>query len=1053
MVLSDISIRRPVFATVINLVVLLVGIIAYDRLAVRQIPNVDTPVVTVNTSYPGASAQVIESQVTQPIEDALSGVEGIEYMQSVSREQSSQVTIRFRLNRDPDGAASDVRDRVGQARDFLPDEVDEPVIQKQEADQQPIIYLAFSSDKHSQVEIADYAERLVKDRIQTIPGVAQAQVFSSTYAMRIWLQPQRLAGFGLTPADVEAALRAQNVEIPAGRVQGEQREFTVLSETDLRTPEQFGEIIVRNGSAGSASAGPAATGDEYLVRLKDVAKVELGAQEERFRARYNGVNAVPLAVIKQAVANPLDISAALKEMLPQIQSSLPDGMKIEIAFDSTIFIEKSIDEVYRTVAEAVLLVILVIFLFLRSWRATLIPLVTIPVSLIGAFALMYAFGFTINTLTLLAMVLAIGLVVDDAIVMLENIFRHVEEGMPPLEAALKGSKEIGFAIVAMTLTLVAVYVPLAFSTGRTGKLFVEFALTLAGAVLVSGFTALTLSPMMASKLLRHEKKHGRFYEAGERVLGWMDRSYRRILGAGLRGKWIVVGIAGTVFALALFLFIGLPRVATPQFAQDWKWLQGLPNELAPQEDQGFIIGFGIAPEGSTPEYTDRYARMMEGAFAGIPQVQQYFQIVGFPSVTNTIGFVMLKDWDERDVSTAGVQGQLFPQFMGIPGILAFPTLPPPLGQDGFGQPVSFVVQSTGTWEELGDTVQKLMARMAQNPQLTNPDSDLKLDKPQLKLALDRDKVAAVGSDVATVGRTLETLLGGRNVTRFKKGSEQYDVILQVEDADRRTPGDLSNIFVRARDGQMVQLSNLVNVEETVAAKELNHFNKLRAATISAGLAPGYSMGEAISWMEAALKEVAPQAQYDLGGQSREFRESSSDFALIFGLAIIFIFLVLAAQFESWKDPFVILLAVPLAAFGAFLALKLTGGSWNIYSQIGMITLVGLIAKHGILIVEFSNQLQEQGKSKLDAVIEAAALRLRPILMTTGAMVFGSLPLAIASGAGAEARNQIGWVIVGGMSIGTLFTLFVVPVMYLLIGRDHGKHMQKLARQQAAAQPA
>ncbi|MEO6365447.1 MAG: efflux RND transporter permease subunit, partial [Luteimonas sp.] len=893
MVLSDISIRRPVFATVINLVVLLVGIIAYDRLAVRQIPNVDTPVVTVNTSYPGASAQVIESQVTQPIEDALSGVEGIEYMQSVSREQSSQVTIRFRLNRDPDGAASDVRDRVGQARDFLPDEVDEPVIQKQEADQQPIIYLAFSSDKHSQVEIADYAERLVKDRIQTIPGVAQAQVFSSTYAMRIWLQPQRLAGFGLTPADVETALRAQNVEIPAGRVQGEQREFTVLSETDLRTPEEFGEIIVRNGSVGgSGSANP----DGYLVRLKDVAKVELGAEEERFRARYNGVNAVPLAVIKQAVANPLDISAALKEMLPQIQASLPQGMKIEIAFDSTIFIEKSIDEVYRTVAEAVLLVILVIFLFLRSWRATLIPLVTIPVSLIGAFALMYAFGFTINTLTLLAMVLAIGLVVDDAIVMLENIFRHVEEGMPPFEAALKGSKEIGFAIVAMTLTLVAVYVPLAFSTGRTGKLFVEFALTLAGAVLVSGFTALTLSPMMASKLLRHEKKHGRFYAAGERVLGWLDRGYRRVLGAGLRGKWIVVAVAAVVFGLAFGLF------------------RALPNELAPQEDQGFIIGFGIAPEGSTPEYTDRYARMMEGAFAGIPQVRQYFQIVGFPAVTNTIGFVMLKDWDERDVSTAEVQGQLFPQFMGIPGILAFPTLPPPLGQDGFGQPVSFVVQSTGTWEELGDTVQKLMARMAQNPQLTNPDSDLKLDKPQLKLALDRDKVAAVGSDVATVGRTLETLLGGRNVTRFKKGSEQYDVILQVEDADRRTPGDLSNIFVRARGGGMVQLSNLVSVEETVAAKELNHFNKLRAATISAGLAPGYSMGEAITWMEAALKEVAPEAQYDLGGQSREFRESSSDFALIFGLAIIFIFLVLAAQFESWKDPFVILLAVPLTAF-------------------------------------------------------------------------------------------------------------------------------------------
>ncbi|MBA3487271.1 MAG: efflux RND transporter permease subunit [Lysobacter sp.] len=1012
MVLSDISIRRPVLATVINLIVLLVGLIAYDRLAVRQIPNVDTPVITVNTSYPGASAQVIESQVTQPIEDALSGVEGIEFMQSVSREQSSQVTIRFRLDRNADGAASDVRDRVGQARGLLPDEVNEPIIQKQEADAQPIIYLAFSSDRHSSVELADAAERLVKDRIQQIPGVAQAQVFASTYAMRVWLQPQRLAGFGLTPADVERALRNQNIEIPAGRVESSDREFTVLSETDLRTPEQFGNIILSN--LGAASGG------SYLVRLKDVARVELGAQEQRFRARFNGENAVPLAVVKQAVANPLDISAAIKQLLPQIQRTLPDGMKIQIAFDSTIFIEKSIQEVYKTVAEAVLLVILVIFLFLRSWRATLIPLVTIPLSLVGAFALMYAFGFTINTLTLLAMVLAIGLVVDDAIVMLENIHRHIEAGMAPFDAALQGSKEIGFAIIAMTLTLVAVYVPLAFSTGRTGQLFVEFALTLAGAVLVSGFVALTLSPMMSSRLLRHEKKHGRFYTAGERVLGAMDRGYRRVLTAGLRARWIVVGVAVAISVAAAALFIKLPE------------------ELAPQEDQGFIIGFGIAPEGSTVEYTDRYARQMEAAFKAVPQVQQYFQIVGFPAVTQTIGFVMLTDWEQRDVSTQQVQGQLFPQFMGIPGIMAFPTLPPPLGQDGFGQPVSFVVQSTGTWEELGQTVQQLMAKMAENPGLTNPDSDLKLDKPQLKVTLNRDKVALIGTDVATVGRTLETLLGGRNVTRFKRGSEQYDVIVQVEGADRRTPGDLSNIFVRSGDGQMVQLSNLVDVEETVAAKELNHFNKLRAATISAGLAPDYSMGEALEWMEAALAGVAPDAQYDLSGQSREFRASASDFAMIFVLALIFIFLVLAAQFESWVDPLVILLAVPLAAFGAFIALTLTGGSWNIYSQIGLVTLVGLIAKHGILIVEFSNQLQQQGLSKLEAVIEASALRLRPILMTTGAMVLGSLPLAIASGAGAEARNQIGWVIVGGVSIGTVFTLLVVPVMYLLIGHDRQK---------------
>jgi multidrug efflux pump len=1026
MVLSDISIRRPVFAMVINLVVLLVGIISYQRLAVRLIPNVDVPVVTVSTTYPGASAQVIESQVTQPIEDALSGVEGIEYMQSTSREQSSQVTIRFRLNRDPDGAASDVRDRVAQARQFLPEEVDEPVIQKQEADQQPIIYLAFSSDRHSQVEIADYAERLVKDRVQTIPGVAQAQVYSSTYAMRVWLQPQRLAGFGLTPADVEDALRKQNVEIPAGRVEGSQREFTVLSETDLKTPEQFGEVILGDV-------------DGTLVRLKDVAKVELGQQEERFRARYNGKNAVPLGIVKQAVANPLDISEALEVMLPQVTASLPKGMKVEIAYDSTIFIKTSIEEVYSTVGIAIGLVIIVIFLFLRSWRATLIPLVTIPLSLVGAFALMYAFGFTINTLTLLAMVLAIGLVVDDAIVMLENIVRHVEEGMPPFEAALKGSKEIGFAIVAMTLTLAAVYVPLAFSTGRTGKLFVEFALTLAGSVLVSGFTALTLSPMMSSKLLRGDNSHGRFYQAGERVLQWVDRRYRAVLSQALAWRWVVVGAAAVIFLAAFGLF------------------KTLPEQLAPDEDQGFVMGIGIAPQGSTVEYTDKYARQMEGMLMGIPDQQRVFQIVGFPDVTQTIGFVMLADWEHRDQSAQEIAGSMSPpsglaaqMFFAIPGLMAFTMTPPPLGGDFLGSDVSFVVQSTGSWEELGTTVQRLMAKMQENPKLTNPDSDLKLDKPQLKLEVDRDKIATVGSNVDTVGRTLETLLGGRNVTRFKRGSEQYDVIVQVEDVARRTPGDLSNIFVRSGDGQMVQLSNLVSTRETIAAKELNHFNKLRSATVTASLAPDYPIAEALNWMENALREVAPEASYDLSGESREFRESSKDFLMIFLLALAFIFLVLAAQFESWIDPLVILIAVPLAAFGAFLALKLTGGSWNIYSQIGIVTLVGLIAKHGILIVEFSNQLQEQGKAKAEAVMDAAALRLRPILMTTGAMVLGSVPLAIASGAGHEARNQIGWVIVGGMAIGTFFTLFVVPVVYLLIGRDHQKAAARLARLEAAA---
>jgi len=1018
MQLPELSIHRPVLATVMSLLILLVGLICYDRLAVRQIPNVDEPIVTVATNYPGANAQVIESQITKPIEDALSGIEGIDFISSVSRAESSQVTVRFKLNRDPDAAASDVRDRVAQSRKALPEEANEPIVQKQEADAQPIIWLAFSSDRHDLMEIADVALRLVKDRIQTIPGVAEAQVRGNRYAMRVWLKPDRLAGYELTPLDIEVALRAQNIEVPAGRVEAINREFTVLAETDLREPQQFADIVVKET-------------DTFLVRLGDVARIELGADNSRFRARFNGRNAIPLGIVKQAVANPLEISAALQELLPQISASLPTGMRVEVAHDSTAFIERSIQEVYITVAEAAVLVILVIFLFLRNWRAVLVPLVTIPVSLIGAFALMYVLGFTINTLSLLAMVLAIGLVVDDAIVMLENIYRHIEDGMKPLEAALTGSREIAFAIVAMTVTLAAVYLPFVFTTGRSGKLFIEFALTLAGAVLVSGFVALTLSPMMCSKLLRHEKKHGRLFEIGERLLRSLDRGYQSTLSKLLRRSWLVMtAAAGVVVAMAVLFTM-------------------LPEELAPAEDTGSIMGIGRAPEGATIDYTDRYALQMVDIFTELPEQKRFFSFSGFNGVTNAMTFVTVSDWNDRDRNTQQIKNSLFPKFANIAGIMAFPLTRPPLGVRDFGQPVRFIVQSTQSWDELADTVQRLIAKIGENPNLINPDSDLKLNKPELKIDVNREKISAVGASVVGVGHTLETMLGGRNVTRFKIGSEQYDVIVQVEDDARRTPEDLSNIFVRGSDDTMIQLQNLATVTETVAAKELNHFNKMRAATISVGLGPGYSMGEAIEWLEDALTEVAPDALYDLGGQSREFRESASGAMTMMILALLFIYLVLSAQFESFIDPLIILVSVPLAMFGAFLCLVAinvgndmgwwqTITSWNIYTQIGVVTLVGLIAKHGILIVEFSNQLRESGVSKFDAVLQAATQRLRPILMTTGAMVLGAVPLAFAGGAGAEARHQIGWVIVGGLSFGTLFTLFVVPVVYLLLAGRHDK---------------
>ncbi len=1007
MTLPQLSISRPVLACVINLVVLLVGAVCYQRLDVRLVPKVDSPVVTVSTGYPGANAQVVESQITTPIEESLAGIEGIDFIQSISRAESSQITVRFRLDRDPDGAAADVRDRVASVRQRLPQEVLDPTVQKQEADAQPIIYLAFSSDRHSPMEVADYAERLVKDRVQTISGVASANVFAGRPAMRIWLDAALMAGYAVTPGDVEQALRSQNVEVPAGRIESSQREFTVLSETDLRTPGQFAHVVVgeRNG---------------YLVRLGEIARIEVGPSSDRFSARFNGNTAVPLGVVKTATANPLDVAEGVRAMMPQISAGLPEGMQVQVAFDSTVFIDASIEAVYWTLGEAVALVVLVIFAFLRTFRATLIPLVTIPVSLVGAFALMYLFGFSINTLTLLAMVLAIGLVVDDAIVMLENIHRHIEMGKSPMQAARDGSKEIAFAVVAMTITLAAVYVPISFSTGQTGRLFIEFALTLAGAVLVSGLVALTASPMMCSRLLRTTENEGRFHQLGERWLNAMTEGYRRSLSWALGRRTVVLAVAA------------LAGVAT------WGLFQSLPRELAPGEDSGVVIGFAVGPEGATIDYMSRYTKQMEQAFAAVPEMERYFVITGFGgNVASAIAFAGLVPWEERERDAKQIQGQLFGAFSQIPGVLAFPTLRPPLGSRGFGQPLQFVVQTTGSWQDLQGIVDGMLTKMRENPGLSNPDSDLKLQKPELKLDINRAKLATTGVSVSTLGATLETLMGSRVVTRYKQGSEQYDVIVQIARDQRERPADLGLVSIRAANGEMVPLSNLVTVEETVAARELNHFGKLRAATISAGIADGYSLGEAVDWMEQTLGEVAgADAQYDLNGQSREFRESATSVGFLFLLALAFIYLVLAAQFESFVDPLVILISVPLAMGGALALLWLVGGSLNIYSQIGLITLIGLISKHGILLVEFANQLREQGTEKVAATVEAAALRLRPILMTTGAMVLGAVPLALADGAGAEGRQAIGWVVVGGMSIGTIFTLYVVPAVYTLVGGKH-----------------
>ncbi|WP_288143818.1 efflux RND transporter permease subunit, partial [Accumulibacter sp.] len=949
MKISDLCIRRPVFATVLSLSILLVGLVSYTRLPVREYPKIDEPVVTVDTTYRGASAEIVESQISKPLEDSLAGIEGVDVITSISRQENSQISVRFKLERHPDSAASDVRDRVSRVRNKLPADIDEPVIAKVEADANPIIWIAFSSDQHSALEVTDFANRIVKPRLQTLPGAADVRVFGERkFAMRIWLDRDRLAAFNLMPQDVEDALRRQNVEVPAGRIESRSREFSVVARTDLGEAAQFAEIIVKQATDARGS---------YPVRIADLGRVEIGAASERSSVRFKGRPAVALGVIKQATANPLELSRALRGELPKVIGELPPGMTANIAYDSSVFIDRSIDAVFKTIGEAMLLVLLIIFIFLRNFRATLIPLVTIPVSLIGAFALMLVLGFTINTLTLLALVLAIGLVVDDAIVVLENIYRHMEAGMPRRKAAFQGAQEIGFAVVAMTITLAAVYAPVAFMTGRTGKLFVEFALTLAGAVLVSGFVALTLSPMMCSRLLKHEARHGKAYVAVENLLEALTRAYRRVLTAALAQRWLVM-LAFVLVAGANVFLLGT-----------------LKSELAPIEDRGIIIGVFLGPEGATLDYTDKYARQIEDLYAHTADVERYFVVAGNPTVSQGISFVGLTDWQERKRNSAAVVKELFPKFSGIPGVLAFPVLPPSLGQSPRERPINFVIVTSASYVELDKITARLLDEVAKNPGLTNVDTDLKLNKPELSVIVNRDKSMDTGVQIETVGRTLETMLGGRQVTRFKREGEQYDVIVQVANADRATPSDIGDLFVRARDGSMIPLANLLSVDETVSPRELNHFGQRRAVTLTANLTPGYAMGEALRFLDSTAGRLLPAGYaIDYAGQSREFKLSSSSLALTFLLALAFIYLVLAAQFESFRDPFIIMLTVPLSMTGALLALLLSGGTLNVYSQIGLVTLVGLITKHGILIVEFANQLQAQGRGVRQAVIEASELR-------------------------------------------------------------------------------
>lgn len=1018
--ISEICIQRPVFATVLSLIIVLIGAVSYTRLSVREYPRIDTPVVTVETRYLGASAEVIETQVTKPLEDSIAGIDAVDVITSISRAEQSQITVTFRLEKDADSAAADVRDRVSRVRAKLPKTVDEPVIAKVEADANPIIWLSFSSPTRSALEVSDIANRVVKPRLQVLPGAADVRINGERkYAMRVWIDRDRLAAYGLTPADIEFAIGQQNVELPAGRVESQQREFTVTARTDLNQPDEFAAIIVKQVKG-------------YPVRIRDIGRVEVDAASVRSSVRFNGESAVSIGVIRQATANPLTLAQAVRDLVPVLNQELStEGVQVGISYDSTVFIDRSIEAVFITILEAIILVALVIFFFLHSPRASIIPLVTIPVSLIGSFTLMLIAGFSINTLTLLALVLAIGLVVDDAIVVLENIFRHIEEGMKPIEAAFQGIREIGFAVVAMTLTLAAVYAPVAFTTGRIGRLFVEFALTLAGAVIVSGFVALTLSPMMCSRLLRHEEKRGPVTSAIERGLDRLTEGYRRMLESSLQRGWMIGGIFVTAAVLCGLLFLTMKQ------------------ELSPIEDRGVIFTAISGPDGASLEYTEHYARRIESIAKTLPEVDRIFVVSGNPTVDQAVAFLRTTDWSERSRKTVEMIREVQPKMAAIPGVLAFPNAPPSLGQSIRERPVGFVVTSSDSYEAMGRTVGLIVADVMKNPNFLGVDTDLRLNKPELNITVNRERAADMGVSVETIGRAIETMMGGRQVTRFKRAGDQYDVIVQVEAESRNTPNDINKIFVRNQANQMVPLSALVRVQETIGPRQLNHFGQRRSITISANLAPGYTQGEALKLLEeSASRHLTSGYATDLSGSMREFVRASGSLGVTFVLALLFIYLVLAAQFESFKDPVMIMLTVPLSMMGALLALLATGGTLNVYSQIGLITLVGLITKHGILIVEFANQLRDQGRLLREAVVHAAVLRLRPILMTTGAMVLGAVPLAFSSGAGAESRAQIGWVIVGGMTVGTLLTLFVLPSVILFFDRfsrrdahalDHAGH--------------
>ncbi|MEO9523481.1 efflux RND transporter permease subunit [Marinobacter alexandrii] len=1010
MILSDVSIKRPVFATVISLLIVVFGLAALLGLPVREYPDIDPPVVSISTDYTGAAAEVVDTQITQVIEGAISGIEGIRSIESSTEQGESRTSIEFSTDRDVDIAANDVRDAVSRVANQLPEEADPSVVRKADSDARPMMWVTLRSDVWDSAELSDFADRTLADRLSVLEGVADVFIGGERrYAIRVWLDRERLAARDITVAEVEAALRANNVELPAGSVDSSTRNFTVRAEGRVSTVEDFQRLVIRrNGND--------------LLRLGEVANVQMGVEFDVGRLRANGQTAIGMGIIRQSKANTVAVSDAVQAELENIRETLPPEVTIAESYDESIFIRASIKEVVITLAIAVSLVILVIFLFLRSWRATLIPAVTIPVAVIGAFIGLGFLGFSINVLTLLAVILAIGLVVDDAIVMLENIQRRIDNGEPPLLASYRGAKQVAFAVIATTLTLVAVFVPISFMGGNIGRLFAEFGFTLAAAVVVSSLVALTLAPMLCSKWLRHspETVEGhRLWAASEKVLDGLTHGYQRLLRFSLNqpGLLLGLGLAGMILAAVVF----------PQ----------LPQELAPTEDRGIIIMPASAPRGSTVEFTDHYVRQAEAEL--LPYLEsgvanRLLSIVGFRDEEDNAFMIMgLVPWEERSTKQQQITSELRGKLSQISGIRIVAVNPPGLGQRGFNQAVQFVVagpdyESVQAWSD------ELVERAKDNPNLLNLETDFELTRPELRVSIDRERAADLDITVEDVGLTLQTMLASRQVTTYLDRGREYDVIVQAADAERATPADLGQIYLRPREGgTLIPMQALVSVKETGANPDLRRIDRLPAVVISASLADGYDLGSALTYLNnLAVDNLPPEARVSYQGLSREFQESSAAIYLTFGLAFVIVFLVLAAQFESWIHPLIIMLSVPLAVTGALLALWWSGISLNIYSQIGIIMLLGLMAKNGILIVEFANQLRDRGYAVKDAILEGASLRFRPVLMTTISTVFGAVPLVIATGAGAESRAAIGVVILGGLVFATTLTLFIIPVLYNLL---------------------